>query len=101
MVATPGQRDRLMQKLKAETCFRRKSGNRDGAETDEASRSHRRGGSSGDSVPRPLGFIALMPSQIVMFYCRGSVAAAAPAWSGPGVGAQVASQQSLILRSVR
>ena len=26
MIATPGQRNRLMQKLRAETCFRRKNG---------------------------------------------------------------------------
>jgi len=26
MIATPGQRNRLMQRLKAETCFRRKNG---------------------------------------------------------------------------
>jgi hypothetical protein len=32
MIATPDERNRLMQMLKAETCVRRKSGSLDGAE---------------------------------------------------------------------
>ena len=34
MIAKPDERNRLMQKLKAETCIRRESGNRD-ERTDE------------------------------------------------------------------
>jgi hypothetical protein len=55
---------------------------------------------SGDSVPRPLGFTALMPSQL-MILLLGLVQYLAPVWSGPGVGAQLASQHRLILRSGR
>jgi hypothetical protein len=57
------------------------------------------GNYSGDSVPRPLGFIALTPSQF-----RSSslgLGLRTPAWSGPGAGAQLASQHWLILRSGR
>ena len=46
---------------------------------------------SGDSVPRPLGFIAFVPSQFIDLMLGLSIAET-PAWSGPGVGAQVASQ---------
>jgi hypothetical protein len=35
MIATPDQRNRLMQKLKAETCVRRKIGTVDESGTDE------------------------------------------------------------------
>ena len=38
MIATPGQRNRLMQKLKAETCVRRKNGICEMSGTDETSR---------------------------------------------------------------
>jgi hypothetical protein len=37
MIATPGQRNRLMQKLKAETCVRRKNGSLRASGTDEES----------------------------------------------------------------
>jgi hypothetical protein len=35
MIATPDERNRLMQKLKAETCLRRKIGTVDESGTDE------------------------------------------------------------------
>jgi hypothetical protein len=55
---------------------------------------------SGDSVPRLLGFIALMPIPV-----DDLVTGASSHWPqlglGPGVGARVAPQQSPILRSGR
>ena len=57
---------------------------------------------SGDSVPRPLGFIALMPIPVDYFWVAGAQFNTEPQPGlGPGVGAQVASRQSLVLRSVR
>jgi hypothetical protein len=38
MIATPDQRNRLMQKLRAKTCVRRKSGHLFESGTDEMSR---------------------------------------------------------------
>ena len=64
MIATPDQRNRLMQKLKAETWVRRKSGSLDGAE--RVKRKQR------TSVPRSLGFFALMPIPVNKSYCWGS-----------------------------
>ena len=62
MVATPAQRNRLMQKLRAETWIRRKNGI---YENERNGRNELRGNkeecSTGDSVPSPLGFIASMP----------------------------------------
>jgi len=55
----------------------------------------------GDSVPRPLGFIALMPIPANKSCCRGSAFTEPQPGLGPGVDAQVASQQSPILRSGR
>jgi len=50
MIATPSQRNRLMQKLRAETCFRRKNGTWDWA----GGRIECKGEHwPGDSVPRP------------------------------------------------
>jgi hypothetical protein len=56
---------------------------------------------SGDSVPRPLGFIALMPIPVNELCCWGSARRRPQPGLGPGVGAQLASQQRLILRSGR
>ena len=56
---------------------------------------------SGDSVPRPLGFIALMPIPVNQFRRWGSAFTEPQPGLGPGVGAQLASQQRLILRSGR
>jgi hypothetical protein len=49
---------------------------------------------SGDSVPSPLGFIALMPIPVNKS-CWGSAFTEPQPGLGPGVDAQVASQQSL------
>jgi hypothetical protein len=61
MIATPCQRNRLMQKLKAETCFRRRTD----FENERIRRIEldQKEVFPGDAVPRPLGFFALMPSQ--------------------------------------
>ncbi len=48
-----------MQMLKAETCVRRKNGLEMSGMDETGSREG--GASPGDSVPRPLGFTALMP----------------------------------------
>ena len=98
MIATPEWRNRLMQKLKAETCVRRKYGMRN--ERNGRTAIYKGEFCCGDSVPTPLGFFALEPSQFLIFNA-GARLLRAPAWSGPGVGAQFASQQRLILRSGR
>jgi hypothetical protein len=51
--------------------------------------------------PQPLGFSALMPIPVNKSYCWGSAFTEPQPGLGPGVDAQVASQQSLILRSGR
>ena len=54
----------------------------------------------GDSVPKPLGFNAFVPSHAREEKNRwGRGLRPAPAWSSPGVGAQVASLRCPILRS--
>jgi len=55
----------------------------------------------GDSVPRPLGFIALMPIPVNQLAAGAQHFAKPQPGFGPGVGAQLASQQRLILRSGR
>jgi hypothetical protein len=52
---------------------------------------------SGDSVPRPLGFIALMPIPVILPAGAQCFTKPQPGL-GPEVGAQLASQQRLILR---
>jgi len=57
---------------------------------------------SGDSVPRPLGFIALMPIPVASVSPLGLRVSSEPQPGlRPGIGARVASQQSPILRSGR
>ncbi len=92
MIATPAQRNRLMQKLKAETWIRRKNGSCE-ERNDEMSLRVKGGSFSGDSVPRPLGFFALMPSQRIKFAAGAQLLAEPQPGLGPGVGAQLASQQ--------
>ena len=54
-----------------------------------------------DSVPGPLGFIALLPIPVNELCCWGSARHWPQPGLGTGVGAQLASQQRLILRSGR
>jgi hypothetical protein len=59
MVATPGQRNRLMQQLRAETCVHERTESQN--ERNGRSESIEGERFSGDAVPRPLGSIAMMP----------------------------------------
>jgi hypothetical protein len=54
MIATPDQRNRFLQKLRAKTWVRRKSGSDERNGRNESIRKERR--YSGDSVPSPWDF---------------------------------------------
>ena len=56
---------------------------------------------TGDSVPRPLGFIAFMPIPVHEIPAGAQRSTKPQPGFGPGIGAQVASQQSPVLRSGR
>jgi hypothetical protein len=56
---------------------------------------------AGDAVPRPLGFVALMPIPVNNVCSQGSAFTEPQPGLGPGVGAQGASPLSLIFRSGR
>jgi len=55
----------------------------------------------GDSVPKPLGFIASVPIPVKSLCRWGSAQHWPQPGLGPGVGAQLASQQRLLLRPGR
>ena len=98
MIATPGQRNRLMQKLRAETCVRRKSGIAMSG-TDE--RVHRKEGIRWGLCPQTPGIYRFDAIPVDNFVAGAQFITEPQPGLGPGVGAQVASRQSLILRSGR
>ena len=72
MIATPEWRNRLMQKLKAETCVRRKNETpKVRAETDERASSEERRNFLGTLSPDPWDFSLLMPIPVGVFLSLG------------------------------
>ena len=83
MIATPDQRNRLMQKLKAETCIRRKNGI--GSERNGRNESKKRSSLLlGTLSPDPWDFSLLMPIPVDDFVAGAQLnSKPAPAWSWP------------------